>query len=54
MKMVWSVIKIIVVSRVGAIFNQSWSHFALYKNIFFPAQAEYSHSSADLRLKIFL
>ena len=26
----------------------------LYKNVFFPAQAEYSYFSADFRLKIFL
>ena len=26
----------------------------LYKNVVFPAQAEYSYFSADFRLKIFL
>ena len=28
--------------------------FFLYKNVVFPAQAEYSYFSADFRLKIFL
>ena len=28
--------------------------FFFYKNIVFPAQAEYSYFSADFRLKIFL
>ena len=28
--------------------------FFFYKNIVFPAQAEYSYFSADVRLKIFL
>ena len=28
--------------------------FFLYKNVIFPAQAEYSYFSADFRLKIFL
>ena len=28
--------------------------FLFYKNIVFPAQAEYSYFSADFRLKIFL
>ena len=29
-------------------------HSFLYKNVVFPAQAEYSYFSADFRLKIFL
>ena len=28
--------------------------FFIYKNVVFPAQAEYSYFSADFRLKIFL
>ena len=28
--------------------------FFFYKNVVFPAQAEYSYFSADFRLKIFL
>ena len=28
--------------------------FFLYKNVVFPAQAEYSYFSADFRLKIYL
>ena len=34
----------------------SFAHYTLflYKNIVFPAQAEYSYFSADFRLKIFL
>jgi len=28
--------------------------FFLYKNVVFPAQAEYSYFSADFRLKVFL
>ena len=28
--------------------------FFFYKNVFFPAQAEYSYFSADFRLRIFL
>ena len=29
-------------------------HSFLYKNVVFPAQAEYSYFSADFRLRIFL
>ena len=29
-------------------------HFFFYKNVVFPAQAEYSYFYADFRLKIFL
>ena len=29
-------------------------HSIFYKNVVFPAQAEYSYFSADFRLKIFL
>ena len=29
-------------------------HSSLYKNVVFPAQAEYFYFSADFRLKIFL
>ena len=29
-------------------------HSFFYKNVVFPAQAEYSYFSADFRLKIFL
>ena len=31
-----------------------WLHSFFYKNVVFPAQAEYSYFSADFRLKIFL
>ena len=34
--------------------NCSSTLFFLYKNVVFPAQAEYSYFSADFRLKIFL
>ena len=34
--------------------KQIYTLFFLNKNVFFPAQAEYSYSSADFRLKIFL
>ena len=30
------------------------SFFYIYKNVKFPAQAEYSYFSADFRLRIFL
>ena len=40
---------------VVVILAQAFHHsFFFYKNIVFPAQAEYSYFSADFRLKIFL
>ena len=35
-------------------YNVNVHSFFLYKNVVFPAQAEYSYFSADFRLKIFL
>ena len=34
--------------------NKLHTLFFFYKNVVFPAQAEYSYFSADFRLKIFL
>ena len=34
--------------------NSHHTLFFFYKNVVFPAQAEYSYFSADFRLKIFL
>ena len=34
--------------------NSNLHFFFFYKNVVFPAQAEYSYFSADFRLKIFL
>ena len=34
--------------------QMSTVHSFFYKNVVFPAQAEYSYFSADFRLKIFL
>ena len=36
------------------IMAKSHLHSFFYKNVVFPAQAEYSYFSADFRLKIFL
>ena len=43
----------------GTCFQCQWKYvtstlFFLYKNVVFPAQAEYSYFSADFRLKIYL
>ena len=42
----WSIFSEIIVLEI--------IHSFLYKNVVFPAQAEYSYFSADFRLKIFL
>jgi len=34
--------------------GHAYTLFFFYKNVVFPAQAEYSYFSADFRLKIFL
>ena len=39
---------------VHVLFATLFLFFFFYKNIVFPAQAEYSYFSADFRLKIFL
>ena len=40
--------------RVLPISDHATTLFFFYKNVVFPAQAEYSYFSADFRLKIFL
>ena len=47
-----------VVQRIVPFFQRKWADscdsFFFYKNVVFPAQAEYSYFSADFRLRIFL
>ena len=38
----------------NSVFLRNRIHSFFYKNVVFPAQAEYSYFSADFRLKIFL
>ena len=40
--------------KIHALETHSFFYLFFYKNVVFPAQAEYSYFSADFRLKIFM
>ena len=53
----WKLLKTILVDETLRKTTNLWVEihsFFFYKNVVFPAQAEYSYFSADFRLKIFL
>ena len=65
MKNLWNILKLFLIAETDRVFCNlvmfsfsigctKWNTlFFFNKNVVFPAQAEYSYSSADFRLKIF-